>query len=83
MKISVDIDCSPAEAREFLGLPDVGPVQELVLEEMKRHMSAGMAAMDPGKLFQAVFPQNVGSWDALQKAFWAQMSGGASDSKKK
>src|SRR3546814_3772920 len=28
MKIHVDIDCTPEEARVFLGLPEVGPMQE-------------------------------------------------------
>jgi len=26
MKVTVDVDCSPAEARAFLGLPDVTPI---------------------------------------------------------
>lgn len=81
MKISIDIDCSPAEAREFLGLPDVAPVQEMVLEEFKKRMSEGMAAMDPGRLFQTVFPQNTGAWEDLQKSFWKQMTGGSGGSK--
>jgi hypothetical protein len=27
MKISVDVDCTPEEARRFLGLPDLTPVR--------------------------------------------------------
>ena len=26
MKVTVDIDCTPADARAFLGLPDVTPL---------------------------------------------------------
>ena len=81
MKISVDIDCSPAEAREFLGLPDVGPVQEMVLETVKERMAEGMAAMDPNRLWQTVFPQNADAWQELQKAFWDRMSGAGGGAK--
>lgn len=28
MKVSVDVDCTPAEARAFLGLPDVSPIHD-------------------------------------------------------
>lgn len=28
MKVSVDVDCTPAEARAFLGLPDVTPLHD-------------------------------------------------------
>ncbi|MBH1992546.1 MAG: hypothetical protein I8H86_06630 [Sphingomonadaceae bacterium] len=28
MKVSVDVDCTPAEARAFLGLPDVTPIHD-------------------------------------------------------
>ena len=83
MKISVDIDCSPAEAREFLGLPDVAAVQEMVLEEMKKKMAGGLEAMDPGQMLQSIFPQQAGGWGDLQKAFWTQMTGRAGDSEGK
>ena len=44
MKISVDIECTPIEARQFLGLPNVEPIQnaamahieERILNEMER-----------------------------------------------
>jgi hypothetical protein len=39
MKISIDIDCTPEEARQFLGLPDMGPLQD----EMKKRMESGMS----------------------------------------
>ncbi|WP_420846806.1 DUF6489 family protein [Microvirga tunisiensis] len=28
MKITMDVECTPEEARAFLGLPDVKPMQE-------------------------------------------------------
>lgn len=38
MKFHVDVDCTPQEARAFLGLPDLGPIHDrytqLVLDMM-------------------------------------------------
>lgn len=42
MKINVDIDCTPTEARTFLGLPDLAPLHEAYLEQMKRAVSDGI-----------------------------------------
>ena len=35
MKVSVDVDCTPEEARRFLGLPDLSAVHEAYVEKMK------------------------------------------------
>ena len=43
MKINVEMDCTPEEARAFLGLPDLRPMQEELLAEMKERMSASLA----------------------------------------
>jgi len=32
MKVTVDVDCTPEEARRFLGLPDLTPVHDLYLD---------------------------------------------------
>ena len=31
MKITVEIDCTPDEARQFLGLPDMKPMQAALM----------------------------------------------------
>ena len=35
MKATMNIDCTPEEARVFLGLPDVQPMQEHLMKEMQ------------------------------------------------
>ena len=32
MKVKIDIDCTPEEARTFFGLPDLGPLQKEMLK---------------------------------------------------
>lgn len=50
MKISVDVDCTPEEARAFLGLPDVSAMNAVMVEEMTKQMTANMGAMDADTL---------------------------------
>ena len=52
MKVNVEIDCSPAEARAFLGLPDVAPLNEAMVAEMQKRMQANVAAMQPEELMK-------------------------------
>ena len=81
MKIKIDIDCTPGEARAFLGLPDVAPMQEAMLAEMQERMREAMAGGDMESLMQAWMPAGLGvgtgmpGWDAMQKAFWAKATG--------
>ena len=40
MKITVDVDCTPLEARQFMGLPDVEPMQKAAMAEIEKRMMA-------------------------------------------
>jgi hypothetical protein len=81
MKIHVDIDCTPEEARAFLGLPDVGPMQEALMAELQKRMMANLQAMEPEQLFKTWLPAGLQGWEQLQKAFWTQMGSAAGDKK--
>lgn len=78
MKISIDVDCTPEEARAFLGLPDVAPMQAALLEEMQKRMMAALDASDPETLLKTWLPASFQGWEQLQKAFWSQMTGATS-----
>lgn len=38
MKINIEIDCSPKEAREFMGLPDIGEANALYVDGVTNAM---------------------------------------------
>jgi len=38
MKVNVEIDCTPEEARRFLGLPDVTAANEVYVERLTKAM---------------------------------------------
>lgn len=75
MKISIDIDCTPDEARRFLGLPDVAPMQEALMAQVQERMEANLKALEPEALFQTWLPASIQGFDQLQKMFWSQMGG--------
>ena len=52
MKLNIEIDCTPAEARAFLGLPDVAPLNEAMVAEILKRMQANVAAMQPEELMK-------------------------------
>ncbi|WP_019645114.1 DUF6489 family protein [Novispirillum itersonii] len=76
MKISVDIDCTPEEARDFLGLPDVKPMQDAMMNEIQKQMTANLQAMDPETLFKTWLPAQVQGLEQMQKFFWSQFTKG-------
>ena len=79
MKVTIDIDCTPDEARSFLGLPDVKPMQEAMLAEAQARMKAAMAAMEPESLMKMWMPGGAESLDRLQRAFWSHLQGKRED----
>ena len=52
MKVNVEIDCTPAEARAFLGLPDVALLNDHLIAEMQKRMDANISAMQPEELMK-------------------------------
>ena len=73
MKINFDIDCTPEEARAFLGLPDVQPMQKAMMTEVEERMKAGLDAMGPDALFKTWLPAGIEGFEQMQKMFFSQM----------
>lgn len=69
MKLEIDVDCTPEEARAFLGLPDVKPMQEAILAEVQARMMKTIAAMDPETMMKAWLPATMQGWEQLREAF--------------
>ena len=75
MKVHVDIECTPEEARTFFGLPDVQPVQAAVMKELENRLMASMQAMDPETLMKTWVPAGIASMEQMQRMFWQQFGG--------
>jgi hypothetical protein len=75
MKIKIDIDCTPDEIRDFLGLPDVKKLQEEMLSGLQEQMSQAMSSGDPEALTEAWGALGMKNMESMQKAFWSAMAG--------
>jgi len=53
MKVNIEIECDPAEARAFLGLPNVEPLNDHLVAEMQKRMDANLSAMQPDELMKS------------------------------
>ncbi len=56
MKVNIEIDCTPDEVRQFLGLPDLKPMQAAVMAKIEQQMTDAAAAFAPDALLRAWLP---------------------------
>jgi Family of unknown function (DUF6489) len=66
MKITVNIDCTPAEAREFMGLPDLRPMQAGIMEDLEKMMRDNVDKLSPDSILRTWLALTP---DALQETF--------------
>ena len=74
MKINITIDMTPVELREFLGLPEVGSLQEEMIEKVREQMKAGVEGFDPVAVMRPFIAPNLQGMEAVQRAFWNGVS---------
>jgi Family of unknown function (DUF6489) len=72
MKINVDIDCTPQEARTFLGLPDVEKMQDAVMAQLQAKMMENINSLDPESMMKTWMPAGIQGMEQMQKMFLAQ-----------
>lgn len=76
MKFTVDVDCTPEEARRFLGLPDLAPVHAAYVEKLQKAVSDGIT---PDMVREMM--KNWGPMSEAGMAMWSQMFGQMSGKK--
>jgi hypothetical protein len=78
MKVTIDIDCSAAEAREFLGLPDVTPLNDFLVTEMQRRMQSNLDMMKPEELLKSWMAFGGQATEQFRQLMTAAAKGGMS-----
>ncbi len=73
MKFTVDVECTPEEARKFIGLPDVAPMQEAMMKELQKQMMDNIKSLDAEAMMKTWMNPTLQGWSEMQKIFWAQM----------
>ncbi len=71
MKVTIEMDMTPQEARAFMGLPDVAPLQAKMLEDMQARMKTAFDAGDPEAMMKAWMPLGgAEAFGKFQKLMW-------------
>lgn len=70
MKINIIIETTAQEMRDFLGLPDVQPLQDEMLRVIRDNVQKGVAGFDALSLMKPLLPVPLPAMEALQKTFW-------------
>lgn len=82
MKVTINVECTPEEARTFFGLPDVQPIQEAMMAEMQKRMENGMSGLDMENMMKMWMPGGatgnamggMPGLDQFQNMFWNAMN---------
>jgi hypothetical protein len=70
MKINIEIDMRPEEARKIMGLPNVEHLQEEMLAKIQKKMNASIDEMsDPELLMKRFLPIGVQGMEQFQEFF--------------
>lgn len=77
MKLSIEVDCTPEEARRFMGLPDVSALNEALVSEMRKTLEANMSMLAPEELVKSWMSFGAGAQEQFRKLMEAGMGGAA------
>ncbi|PHS72659.1 MAG: hypothetical protein COB22_04455 [Cycloclasticus sp.] len=85
MKATIEIDATPQEMRELLGLPDVQSLQQEAMEKIREKMLAGIESNDMRDLMKLYMPmpEQMSAMEGFQKTMWDAMTQSMSVSTKK
>lgn len=74
MKMNVEVDCTPEEARRFLGLPDLTPVHDAYVTSLLDTMKNGVTPEAMETMMKGWSPMGEAGFRLWQQMF-DQMSG--------
>jgi hypothetical protein len=83
MKVNIEIDCTPVEARQFFGLPDVVPMQTAMMDKLQQQMMSNIEKVSPESLMQTWFSFDPKIAERFQEMFVAMAGLGAPKKDKK
>ena len=69
MKITIDIDCSPDEARQFMGLPDAAAMNDQLVAALREKLKNSLSGEDPGVPFKEWISGGFEGCEKFQKDF--------------
>ena len=84
MKLTINIDCTPQAARTFFGMPDVEPLNKMIVEEMSRRAKENIDTLaDPERFLAQWIAMSGKGLEGFQHLMGAAMGGAAQSPPKK
>ena len=80
MNLKIEVDCSPEEARAFLGLPDVSGLNAHLVDEMKKRMDTNINMLQPDELMKTWMTFGGQATEQFRKLMTAAATAGMSGS---
>jgi hypothetical protein len=77
MKMTIEVDCTPEEARRFLGLPDVTALNETLVQEMQKRVAANMSMLSPDEMMKSWMTFGAGAQEQFRKLMEAGLGAAA------
>ncbi|WP_419827032.1 DUF6489 family protein [Sphingomonas sp.] len=78
MKITIDFDCTPEEARRVMGLPDLSPLHHAYVDHLRQALGQGLTPDTVAGIMQAWTPMGdagVSLWKQMLDQLGSPKSG--------
>lgn len=67
MKMTIEVDCTPEEARRFMGLPDVSALNDHLVSEMTKRVDANINMLNPEDFMKNWMAFGTGAQEQFRK----------------
>jgi hypothetical protein len=75
MKMTIEVDCTPEEARRFMGLPDISGLNEHMVRELQAKVSQNMSLLSADELLKGWMAFGQGAQEQFRKLMEASLKG--------
>ena len=83
MKVNIEVDLSPEEARKLMGLPDVEPMQKELMAQIQEKMQQEINSMtDSNAFMERYMPMGMQGLEQFQKMMGGFASSASGNKKK-
>ena len=77
MKMTIEVDCTPEEARRFLGLPDVSGLNDHLVQEMGKRIDANISMLSPEEFMKNWMTFGAGAQEQFRRMMESGLGGGS------
>ena len=67
MKMTIEVDCTPEEARRFMGLPDISGLNDHLVGELGKRIDANIALLSPEEFLKNWLAMGQGAQAQFQR----------------